>query len=421
MFAGDREAKGRGGVESSSKARSIAGGAAVTPPFPLTNVLEKSVDREGTDRMWLGIVERRANRRKARARWSLALAFGAGLSAAVLLLVFTGNRPWERTAGGGAVQGALSLRDRGDWSSVDAPSDGTRTFHLSDGSRIELEPAARLAPLENTGQSLALFLRTGRALFEVQPGGPRRWSIEAGLATIEVVGTRFIVTRAPDRLTVEVEHGAVLVRGERVVDRVQRLSAGERLTIDREPLNDAAHASRQTDDAPAAAPPPGRERIAAQETPPSWRDLARQGAYAEAYENLGPDGIAGRAKTADLEQLLALADVARLSGHPRDAVEPLERAVAEHSNHPGAALAAFTLGRIRIDSLGDAAAADRNFEKAITLGLPQALIEDAYLRLIEARAKAGDRRGAHEAWLTHRKQFPQSTRRTIADHWGREP
>jgi transmembrane sensor len=113
--------------------------------------------------------------------------------------------------------------------------------------------------------------------------------------------------------------------------------------------------------------------------------------------------------------------VARLSGHPRDALEPLERAITEHSHHPGAALAAFTLGRIHLDSLGDAASAAHDFDKAIALGLPQALVEDAYLRLIEARAKAGDRQGAHQAWLAHHQRFPQSARRSIADHWGREP
>ena len=395
----------------------------MTPPFPLTHVLQKPVDREAIYRMWIGIVERRAKRRKARARWDLALAFGAGLSAALLLLTVTGPMPWQGTAvavepGTGSL-GSLALRDHSDWSTVDAPRSDTRAFELMDGSRFVLEPAARLSPLENTGHSLALLLRTGRAVFEVKPGGSRRWSIEAGLATIEVVGTRFVVTRTPDTLTVEVEQGTVLVRGERVVDRVQRLGAGERLTIDREPPSVAGQP--HADDLPTTAPPPGRERIAAQESIPAWRELAKRGAYAEAYENLGPDGIAGRAKTADLEQLLALADVARLSGHPRDAVEPLERAVAEHARHPSAALAAFTLGRIHVDSLGDAAAATRAFETAIALGLPQALIEDAYLRLIEVRAKAGDRQGAHQTWRKHHEQFPQSTRRSIADHWGREP
>jgi transmembrane sensor len=391
------------------------------PPFPLNSVLKKGVDHETIHRMWLGIAVRRAERRRVLARWDLLLAFGAGLSAALLLLALTGTTPWQRRpVVVRPVEGALVLENDIDWPMVDTPRSDTRTLQFSDGSRIWLDPAARMAPLENNARSIAVLFKTGRAVFDVHPGGSRRWSIEAGLATIEVVGTRFVVTRTTGALTVEVEHGTVLVRGERVVDRVQRLGAGERLTIEREPPTVASVLSPPADDSPAPPSRPFRER-ATHDSSPSWRELARQGAYAQAYENLGPDGIAGRAKTADLDQLLALADVARLSGHPRDAIEPLTKAVHEHSSDRGAALAAFTLGRIHIDSLGEAAAAAHDFETAIRLGLPQALVEDAYLRLIEVRAKAGDRQGAHATWLVHHERFPLSTRQSIADRWGREP
>jgi transmembrane sensor len=152
----------------------------------------------------------------------------------------------------------------------------------------------------------------------------------------------------------------------------------------------------------------------------AWHQLAQEGAYAEAYRNLGADGISVRAKTADFEQLLALADVARLSGHPRDAVEPLSRVIAEHADDPRTAMAAFMLGRLHLDSLQEPSAALHDFRTAIALRLPNALLEDAYLRLIEAAASAGDRRAAHEAWETHRQLFPDSSRKSVADRWGRE-
>lgn len=54
-------------------------------------------------------------------------------------------------------------------------------------------------------------MKTAREPF-VQPGGPRRWQVEGGLATIEVVGTA-------GRLRVSVQRGAIVVRGEGVPDR----------------------------------------------------------------------------------------------------------------------------------------------------------------------------------------------------------
>jgi transmembrane sensor len=99
----------------------------------------------------------------------------------------------------------------------------------------------------------------------------------------------------------------------------------------------------------------------------------------------------------------------------------LRRAIDEHARDPRAALAAFTLGRVHLDSLGDPRAAARDFRVALSLGLPQVLEEDAYLRLMEAQAKAGDSVAAHETWRQYVERFPNSPRRAVADRWGREP
>jgi transmembrane sensor len=300
---------------------------------------------------------------------------------------------------------------------IETPASGQRTLDLDDGSRVRLDPKTRLAPLENTSHSVVFLLGSGRASFDVRPGGPRRWSIEAGLATVEVVGTRFTVSRTQTQVTVEVERGVVLVRGERVPDRVQRLEAGGRLQIDQEPP--AAALSASPSPSSAIAPPAERARVPRDEG--SWQDLAKQGEYGEAYRSLGADGIAAQTKTASLDQLLTLADVARFSGHPTDAVEPLRRVVREHGRDPRAALAAFTLGRVHLDSLGDPAQAARDFRDSISLELPEALLEDAHLRLIEARAKAGDQPGAHQAWEAYVQRFSDSPRRAVADRWGGAP
>jgi hypothetical protein len=113
---------------------------------------------------------------------------------------------------------------------------------LSDGSRLTLQPGARLEVLENSGREFTTALRRGRTRFDVRPGGPRRWKVECGPVAVEVVGTQFTVERGTGTVTVEVEHGVVLVRGEGVPDHVRRLTAGERLVLPVHPARPAEEA-----------------------------------------------------------------------------------------------------------------------------------------------------------------------------------
>ena len=132
---------------------------------------------------------------------------------------------------------------------------------------------------------------------------------------------------------------------------------------------------------------------------------------------LGPSGIASSTQTASVDDLLALADVARLSGHPADAVTPLTRVMTEHADDPRAPLAAFTLGRLSLDALGRPAQAAAAFQRAIQLGLPQSLREDAYARMVEARARAGDEAGASAAALDYEQHFPDGKRLREVQRW----
>src|SRR5690606_30409094 len=201
---------------------------------------------------------------------------------------------------------------------------------LSDGSAIELAEQSSLEVLSNDRESFVTVLRQGRGTFDVKPGGSRRWRIEAGPVEVEVVGTRFTVERSADQVFVHVERGAVLVRGNTVPDRVQRLNAGAGLVVGREPKEPVppvpakttapdASASSETppqepspEDAPAhdasptaapaspslSAPPPPRAHPSAE--PPRAATTAAQGAPeepgpAETTENTEPTTGASRA------------------------------------------------------------------------------------------------------------------------------
>jgi transmembrane sensor len=283
---------------------------------------------------------------------------------------------------------------------------------MSDGSVVDLAGGARLAPLESSGTSFVAVLERGSAHFEVRPGGPRRWQIECGLATVEVVGTGFDCARAPGRLRVAVEHGAVLVRGDRVPDRARRLAAGDTLdVVEASPAVPAVPATSDTppvsSEAVVPAAAPGREpEQAGAGGASAWRELAQRGHHHEAFASLGAQGIARETRRLGVADLLMLADVARLSGHAGEAVAPLERILRRFPSDPQAPLAALALGRLDLDALERPADAAVALNRALALGVPASLREDVRARLVEAYARAQDRQAAQAAAAAYLREFP---------------
>ena len=118
-----------------------------------------------------------------------------------------------------------------------------------------------------------------------------------------------------------------------------------------------------------------------------WRELARNGRHREAFAALGAQGLRREAKRLGIADLFALADVARLSGHPADAVGPLQRIIDGFPSDPQAPLAAFALGRLELDDLGRPQAAAAAFSRALEMGAPDSLRDNVRARLEEARVR----------------------------------
>ena len=198
---------------------------------PLNEHLTPRVDERAIQRIWAGVRRQRGGSWFVRHR--VVSAWGLGFAAAFMVLaVLVSGWRWRATPSpvvGAQVAGQLLSRVGGTLSVLGGePASQTE---LSDGSSIDSAPGSRLEVLENTAKTFVSILRTGSGTFAVRPGGPRRWTVEAGLATVEVAGTQFTVTRTPGNVEVSVEHGIVLVRSELIQDRVQRLTAGQRLAI----------------------------------------------------------------------------------------------------------------------------------------------------------------------------------------------
>lgn len=203
------------------------------------------------------------------------------------------------------------------------------------------------------------------------------------------------------------------------------MSAGETLEVtDDSPLASAPAASpAHTDEVADALRPkvvePAKPDRAAGPTAAArpWRDLARSGRHREAFASLGSDGLRRESERLGVNDLLALADVARLSGHPAEAVVPLEKILFDFASDSQAPLAAFALGRLELDSLGRVQAAAAAFRRALELGVPTSLREDVRARLVEACARSGDAGAAREAAAAYHAEFPNGRYARAIEGW----
>jgi transmembrane sensor len=153
----------------------------------------------------------------------------------------------------------------------------------------------------------------------------------------------------------------------------------------------------------------------------TWRQFAARGENQKAYAELGQGGIALESQSASVTDLFALADVARLSGHPKEAVGPLERILSQQSTDARAPLAALTLGRVQLRSLGAPAAAAQSLQQALTLGVPAGLAEDTYALLVESCSRSGDSEATRNAYSRFVARFPESPRAPELRKWLRDP
>jgi transmembrane sensor len=346
------------------------------------------------------------------------LAFGmAGLAAAGCAMALV---VWMSGAARRADGGPLLLTGGRALPGSVQPVARDQALALQDGSFITVSAGGQLDLLESSGRVFSVALRHGRARFDVQPHGPRAWRIDCGAIAVEVVGTSFELERTAQAFRISVQRGVVLVRGEGVPDRVQRLTAGRELRVDLAAAAPRAQPALHDAGLPPPSAPEPQPQPAQQAThgdsEARWRVAARNRHWDAAFEQLRADGLQREARVAQqIEELTLLSDIARLSGHPREAVAPLQRIVNEHERDPRAALSAFALGRIRLDSLGEPAAAARDFERALVLGLPRALSEDAHARVVEALARANDGVAVRRAAQRYRAEFPQGKHRAAID------
>jgi transmembrane sensor len=346
---------------------------------PIGSFLQQGASEKELQLIWRRIQRRRVRKPPA---WASVLLVVALLSS----LLFAGVKAWWPVA---RMEGAL--RDQTGRALLLVESSTPRTTTLSDGSRIQVWAGSALEVLENDGDAFVCALRRGRATFEVVPGGPRRWRVEVGAVTVEVVGTRFHVDRRDGSVAVDVQRGAVLVRGENVRDGVQKLQAGERLEV--------STAQAANLEAPRPSLPTPVTSSAATAAKGSFRD--------------GPGAASAPAASADW---LTLADEQRRRGDLEGAIRTLKLAVERGPDDTRGAMAAFTLGKLLLE-LGRPGEAQAAFRTCLNRSPPSAIAEDALTRLVEAQTRSGARDAALATAREYQRRYPNGRRLSDVRRW----
>jgi tetratricopeptide (TPR) repeat protein len=106
---------------------------------------------------------------------------------------------------------------------------------------------------------------------------------------------------------------------------------------------------------------------------------------------------------------------ARAEGRSADAARAFDRLRRTYPRDARAALAAFELGRLRLDALGDPRGAEEALRDAIALGPSSPFREDAESRRIEALGRIGDAAGCASARAAYLARWPNGTYRRAVE------
>jgi hypothetical protein len=277
-------------------------------------------------------VDRRSSRPALPRRLVPALTVALGC-AAVAGVALT----WNRSAPRGELDGSVLE---------------TGGLTLADGSRITVQPGGRVRVLAVRPAAIELELEAGAVDLAVVHG-KRPCVVHTARYDVVDLGTHFRVALAPQGdVSVDVEEGTVEVRDRQGAQPARKLSAGDawsNAAVVQPAVASSERAVPESPPPPLPAPPAAEPERGAKE-------------------------------------LLETAERARLAGQARAAASALDTLRRRFRRDPRAALAAFELGRLRLDSLGDAAGADEAFRDAIALSPQGPLREDAEARRVEALA-----------------------------------
>jgi transmembrane sensor len=282
-------------------------------------------------------------------------------------------------------------------------ADGVRVT-LADGSSLQLAAATRARLTSAQPKAIRIDLDRGAVEIEATHVDGRSFVVGAGLYEVRVVGTHFAVQRDPgDQVVVRVDRGAVEVASTAGgnAGETRRLAAGERWS-----------ASDGVAGQPSGSTPAGEPAQVDTATPVPFRPAAAE------PPQPGPATTANAALAHHDEtarELFDDAQRARADGRSDDAARAFDRLRRTFPHDPRSALAAFELGRLRLDVLGDPRGAEEALRDAIALGPSSPFREDAEARRVEALWRMGDSSTCASARAAYLARWPNGTYRRAVE------
>jgi transmembrane sensor len=301
-----------------------------------------------------------------------------------------------------------------------APVKGTvvaneqKLIRFGDGSLAELASSAAELDVERVStDAIDVNLHKGRSNFRVTPNKGRLFTVRAGDVMVTVLGTEFTVEKRNARTYVKVTQGKVSVDwpgGNRLLLAGDEGQFPPEEVKAPEPVVPVLPATR-----PAMPQVPSQAIAEDKPIAELYRDKATEQEFDEAYELMrASPAVVG----SDVSELMLAADVARLSGHPVEAVPYLRRVLKEHSGDSRAPLAAFTLGRMYLGQLGSPGEAAAAFAQVRAMAPSGPLAEDALAREVEARARTGEKAKAQQLAREYLQRYPVGRRTAIVRSHG---
>lgn len=287
--------------------------------------------------------------------------------------------------------------------SVVASDDAPVNMTLAEGTLIELAPRSEVSLMRSSPRAVQVSLSDGSARFEVSKKRSRRFSVHMGAVEVLVTGTQFRVARSAvsggERVRVDVEEGSVEVH--RVGAGSVTLQAGDHWSAF------VAEAEREESDEPAVE----QQASVQAEDLDGGDEVDEVDTVDQAGD--GPSRSRRRhrallkARNQAAEELFDQANVARRAGRVEEAAKLYAELASRYARDHRAALAAFELGRIRMDSLSDVRGAVEALDRALKLDARRAFAEDAQARLVLAHEALGERAACLRARERYLARYPE--------------
>ena len=292
-------------------------------------------------------------------------------------------------------------------------SDTPVGVQLSDGSSVELAAQTRMRVLRDQPTGVEVELADGRASFDVTHVDDRSFVVRASTVAVHVIGTKFEVVRVAraegTEVQVSVERGIVEVERTDRGDQ-RRLTVGERWSvwIPAEPHAEDEETDRAHEDDVENGELDGAQTSRRASHRRKARSHATHRPVARAHADSKVERVEDEQIDSDevVRDMFARANVARRAGMMSEAAKAYADVIARFPKDDSrAAIAAFELGRIRMDALGDPRGAIQAFNRALRVR-SAASREDALARLAICFNTLQDKSACRRARQRYLTEYP---------------